>query len=88
MYFSFGNQLIRKRDRSNKILSTYFIGAVAVCTGYRTRAIITNDLYTFYSPFEGQKRFFRKFCLYVWLVFKGGVQSRAGYDGAHTVHIR
>ena len=44
---------------------------------YRTRAIITRDLYTFYPLFEVQKRFFQgafflKFWPYVWLVFKSG----------------
>ena len=28
---------------------------------YRTRAIITHGLYTFYPIFEGQKRFLRSF---------------------------
>ena len=44
------------------------------------RAIITRGLYIFYSLFEGQGGFFRKFCLHVWLEFKGGLLSRAGYD--------
>ena len=57
---------------------------------YRTRAIITRVLYTFGSLFEVQKRFFKelfflKFWPYVWLVFKSGFQSRAGYSGAGTV---
>jgi hypothetical protein len=30
--------------------------------------------------------FSRKFCPYVWLVFKSGLQSRAAYDGARTVY--
>jgi hypothetical protein len=54
------------------------------------RAIITRGLYTFYPIFEGQKRFlkelfFVKFWPYVWLVFKSGFKSRAGYSGARTV---
>ena len=58
---------------------------------YRTRAIITRGLYTFYPLFEVQKRFFKeffflKFWPYVWLVFKSGLKSRAGYDGARTVN--
>jgi hypothetical protein len=32
-----------------------------------------------------QRVFFRKFCPYVWLVFKSGFWSRAGYSGACTV---
>ena len=45
---------------------------------YRTRAIITHGLYTFYPLFEVQKRFFQgafflKFWPYVWLVFKSGL---------------
>ena len=42
---------------------------------------------TFWKPkmfFQGC--FFRKFCPYVWLVFKSGFWSRAGYSGACTVH--
>ena len=44
---------------------------------YRTRAIITHGLYTFYPLFKVQKRFFKglfflKFWPYVWLVFKSG----------------
>ena len=51
--------------------STYYIM-------YPMRAIIIRGLYIFYPLFEGQKRFFkevffRKFCLYVWLVFKSGL---------------
>ena len=43
---------------------------------------------TFWSPktfFQGA--FFLKFWPYVWLVFKSGFQSRAGYSGARTVYI-
>ena len=37
----------------------------------------------FSSPFLFFKgSFFGKFCPYVWLVFKSGLRSRAGYDGA------
>ena len=58
---------------------------------YRTRAIITRGLYILNPLFEGQKRFFqgffRKFCPYVWLVFKSGLLSRAGYNGARTVYL-
>ena len=57
---------------------------------YRTRAIIIHGLYIFYPILEDQKRFlgafFVKFCPYVWLVFKSGLWSRAGYDGACTVY--
>jgi hypothetical protein len=54
---------------------------------YHTSAFITRGLY---SLFEVQKRFFKgifflKFWLYVWLVFKSGFESRAGYSGARTV---
>ena len=57
---------------------------------YRTRAIITRGLYTFYPVFKVQNRFFKglfflKFWPYVWLVFKSGFKSRAGYNGARTV---
>ena len=50
---------------------------VCIFTIYRTRAIITRGLYTFYPLFEFQKRFsrvffFLKFWPYVWLVFKNG----------------
>ena len=41
---------------------------------------------TFWSPktfFQGA--FFVKFWPYVWLVFKSGFKSRAGYNGARTV---
>ena len=34
-----------------------------------------------------QGTFFLKFWPYVWLVFKSGFKSRAGYDGAHIFHI-
>ena len=52
---------------------------------------ITCGLYIFNPLFEGQKRFFqefffRKFCLYVWLSFKSGLQSRAVYDTVPTVY--
>ena len=45
---------------------------------YRTRAIITRGLYTFYPIFESQKRFFKefffvKFWSYVRLVLKSGL---------------
>ena len=33
---------------------------VLILLNYRTRAIITRGLYTFYPIFEGQKRLFRK----------------------------
>ena len=33
---------------------------VKVFSNYRTRAIITRGLYTFYPIFEGQKRFFKE----------------------------
>ena len=44
---------------------------------YRTRAILTRELYTFYPLFEVQKRFFKglfflKLCPYAWLVFMSG----------------
>ena len=44
----------------------------------RTRAIITLGLYVFYPIFEVnffvfKEVFFRKFCPYVWLVFKSGL---------------
>ena len=55
---------------------------------YRTRAIITCGLYTFYLIFDGQKPFFKelffvKFWLYVRLVFK----SIVGYSGSCTVYM-
>ena len=54
---------------------------------YRTRAIITRGLYTFYPLFGVQKRFFKvQFWPYVWLVFKSGFYSKAGYSGARTVN--
>ena len=37
---------------------------------YRTRAIITRGLYTFYPLFEVQKCFFLIFWPYVWLLFQ------------------
>lgn len=54
-------------------------------------AVITHGLYIFYPLFEGKKRFFkefffRKFCLYVWLVFRSSLLSRVGYDGARPVY--
>ena len=55
---------------------------------YRTRAIITCGLYTFYLIFDGQKPFFKelffvKFWLYVRLVFK----SIVGYSGSvYSIH--
>ena len=57
----------------------------------RTRTNITRGLYTFYPLFEVPKTFFQgafflKFWPYVWLVFKSGIKSRAGYDGARTVY--
>ena len=43
---------------------------------------------TFRSPKTFfQWAFFLKFWPYVWLVFKSGFKSRAGYDGAHTVDV-
>ena len=65
---------------------------------YRTRAIITRGLYTFYPIFEGQKRVFKELfsqnsdLMYgltygaAGLVFKSGFKSIAGYSGARTVH--
>ena len=58
---------------------------------YRTRAIIIRGLYNFYHIFEVhffvlKGFFFGKFCPYVWLVFKSGFKSRAGYSGAGTVY--
>jgi hypothetical protein len=55
---------------------------------YHTSTIITRGLYIF-TPFLKtislfSRRFFRKFCPYVRLVFKSGFYSRAGYDGACT----
>ena len=55
------------------------------------RAIITRDLYIYYPIFEVYffvfKEFlFRKFCPYIWLVFKSDLQSRGGYDVACTVN--
>ena len=44
-----------------------------ISSKYRTRAIITRILYIFYPLIEGQKRFFRKFCVGVWLVFKSSL---------------
>jgi hypothetical protein len=57
---------------------------------YCTCTIITRGLYIFNPLFWSQKRFFkevffRKFCPYVWLVFKSGFWSRAGYSGACTI---
>ena len=57
---------------------------------YRTRAIITRGLYIYYPMFEGQffvfkGVFFRKFCPYVWLVFKSGLWWRA-YGRLNEVH--
>ena len=54
-----------------------------------TRAIITRGLYIFYPIFEDhffvfKEFFFRKFCPYVWLVFKSSLYSRADYDGVRT----
>ena len=53
---------------------------------YRTRAIITSGLYTFYPIFEGQKRFLRSFFRKILTLFKSGFKSRAGYSGACTVY--
>ena len=39
------------------------IGLRAGFLVYRTRAIITRGLYTFYPIFEGQKRFFKELFL-------------------------
>ena len=57
---------------------------------YRTCAIITRSLYTFYPFLEVQIRFFQgsfflKFLPYVRLVFKSSFKSITGYDGAFTV---
>ena len=59
---------------------------------YRTRGIITRGLYISNPLFKWSKRvfygaFFVKFCRYVLLVFKSGLKSRAGYNGARTVYI-
>ena len=54
---------------------------------------MTRSLYTLNPLFEAQKRFFKEglleiFRLYVWLVFKSGLYSRAGYDGPHMVSCK
>ena len=55
---------------------------------YRMRAIITRGLYNFTNFLKFfQGAFFFKFWPYVWLVFKSGFKSRAGYDGARTVNV-
>ena len=56
---------------------------------YRTSAIITHGLYIYDPIFEVhfflfKEGIFRKFCPYVWLIFKSGFKSRVGYDGART----
>ena len=76
---------LRSHHKDNISLHQFSYGLI-----YRSRAIITRGLYTFYPIFEGQKRFlgafFVKFWPYVWLVFKSGFKSRAGYSGARTVY--
>ena len=69
---------------------SYFYDLHKCLVIYRTCAIITRGLYTFYPIFEGLKCFFTgaffvKFWTYVWLVFKSGFKSRAGYSGVPTV---
>ena len=49
------------------------------------RAIITSSLYIFYPLFEVH---LCDLWPYVWLVFKSGFYSRAGYSGACTVYKR
>ena len=76
-------------QKSNKIVQLKYICVIDID---HTRAFITRGLYTFYPLCEVQKRFFQgAFFLnvwpYVWLVFKSGFKSRAGYDGARTVLI-
>jgi hypothetical protein len=47
------------------------------CTRYYTHSIITRGLYIYYPILKSisffQRGFFRKFCPYVWLVFKSGL---------------
>ena len=52
--------------------------SIRTVSSYRTRAIITRGLYTFYPLFKVPKTFFQgafflKFWPYVWLVFKSGL---------------
>ena len=46
-----------------RLEESYNNGSVKVFSNYRTRAIITRGLYTFYPIFEGQKRFFKELFL-------------------------
>ena len=43
---------------------------------YRTRAIITRGLYTFYPIFEGQKRFLRSFFCKILTLCMVSIQER------------
>ena len=57
---------------------------------YRTRAIITRGLYTFYPIFEGPKRFLRSFFRKILTLCMVSIQERfqiksRNYGGARTV---
>ena len=57
---------------------------------YPTSAIISHGLNIFNplfgEPFHLVKGLFKKFSLYLCLVFKSGLYSRVGYNGMHRVY--
>ena len=65
--FWFQTQIISKYQFDRKNLSSHvrqiFVVIVYKFFEYRTRAIITRGLYSFYPLFEVQKRFFKGFFL-------------------------
>ena len=74
---------LQKWDKKYRNRGYNGVRMVAKKSSYRTRAIITRGMYTFYPIFEGQKRFFKElFCkiltLYTvsiqeWLQIKSGL---------------
>ena len=53
----------KKENKTTKVAWFELLSILKGCVVrmYRTRAIITRGLYTFYPLFEGQKRFFKEF---------------------------
>ena len=59
---------IQKPSEKYVLQSSYLI--------YRTRAIITRGLYTFYPIFEGKKRFLRNFFCKILTLYMVSIQER------------
>ena len=66
-------------------LKLFLAYAISMQIVYRTRAIISRGLYTFYPIFKDQFFVFKEFFLEIFVLMYG-LYSRAAYDGARTVH--